>query len=263
MSTEVEILQKGTTMKIVIINRTNGYLFNELYRKGRANNWCFEYINVPRYVDEVQDAGWITKRLKDANYCVFGYVGTVQLKVMAKIAIDYFNATNRARRVLFYDNEAGEAWTLTGTEAYTYTDRQGSEKNTFTLVKELRSEEYFTVSDQDIVKYTPYIRLYDMEYPTDRESWMRAVQQIRYYLENDLSFQLEKTETIKNVMEYYGISLHFNEDDTKRLIEDGLEELLTYDGTTRIYDWDLEVQQTARDRKKLKHYGLEYKIKRK
>lgn len=260
MSTEVEILRKGKTMKIVIINKTNGYLFDKLYRKGRKNQWEFEYINVPRYVNEKQDAGWITNRLKDANYCIFGKVSGVPSKVMAKIAIEYFRATNRDGRVLLYDNESGAAWTLLGTASYDYIDKDGTEQHTFTLVKELRGVEHFTVSDQEIVKYTPYIKLYDLEYPRDRESWMRTIQQIKFYEDNDFSYQVEKTETIKNIMEYYGISLRFNEDDKKRLIEDGLEDLLSYDGVTRVYDWDLEYTQTEHDKETLKYYGLEYLI---
>lgn len=247
-------------MKIIVINRTNSHLFNQLYRKGRVNNWSFEYIDVPRYVDETKDAGWITGRLKDANYCVFGKVDTVPLKVMAKIAIEYFKATNRARRVLFYDSETEDSWILTGTESHTYTDREGSERHTFKLTKELKSDEYFTVSEQEMVKYKPYIKLYDLEYPMDRESWMRTIQQIKFYEDNDFSYQVERTETIKNVMEYYGIALRFNEDDKKRLIEDGLEDLLSYDGTTRVYDWDLKYIQTENDKETLKYYGLEYLI---
>lgn len=216
-------------MRILIIKPNNSNKFNSLKEKAIRKGWTLNKLN--------EDADITPFLLLDYDMVIFGRIvkkhvnACLYYNYMCRESIPYhrnnkFNRYKKPVKLVYYPEDGDDDYL---SPAYFIKYPLGG--NTFEL--EETKPEYFRCSQEDIEIYSPYLRIYDMTYPSDHIEWSQAIAQIEYYLKNGLE-PLVDPETLESTVEYYGLddyltstaldSRNFFNKPRHRLVEEDFED---------------------------------------
>lgn len=214
-------------MNILIIEPNGSQKFNSLKEKAIRKGWTLK-----RLKEEVELTPLILMKF---DMVIFGHImkkhvnACLLYNYMCRVFHPYtFNAEFWGKQVkLVYYPEDNDADYLA--PAYFIKYPLGGSK--FEL--EETKPEYYRCSQEDIEMYSPYLKIYDMEYPSNHIEWAQTITQIEYYLKNGLE-PLVDSETLESTIEYYGLdeyltstaldSRNFFNKPRHRLIEEDFED---------------------------------------
>ena len=213
-------------MNILLIKSIENQLVKELKSKAKRNGWHITELRIVPTVLNYNNLCNFYRIIDNMDYVVFcrDYLSRSE-KVLADKSLKFFKTY---KRVLHYnDNEAYFIKMVTNTH-YNKFDNYGNITETidgYSLDEELCRPEYEPSINEDTKnQYSKYVKLYDMEYPNSNTEWLRAIQQIDYYIKNQLEYLVSEEEQ-ENIINYYEkIELSYNDKATLRAAE--LEELI-------------------------------------
>lgn len=222
-------------MNIVIFNENRSEYFQELREKAYRNNWHIVSVKIP---NDYYIINWdkFYRLIDKADYIVFGYMGSTAKRVADKCCV-FFNRKNFRNRILHFTDQ--NKYFIKGIYTCNYTkeaspwdDIHELDENMEYNIRGLYIEEEEcypiyenSVSDEQKEHYKLYIQLYDLEYPHDNHSWLSAIEQIEYYIANDLSYCISE-EDAERIINNYSQKAELTKREKSRLRYYGLSELI-------------------------------------
>lgn len=218
-------------MNIIIFNKNNSNAFKELDAKIARNGWNSHEYKVSNAIPLNKTT--LFSIIYDADYVIFGSVYTTKLKKIADLCQVMFKKWGKPRNRILHFNSDGEKFFI----KYIYSTRYVKKNMPWddevdTLVNGLSVDEEpcypeYQESISDIQKkhYSVYIKLYDLEYPTDNLGWLHIIEQIDWYINNQLEFCVSE-EDAERIINNYEAKAELSPRDKSVLRRSNLEYLI-------------------------------------